>query len=142
LRSDNIIKREYPDRPISAVAAIIKYNSNLLLVKKNSKDDIWSFPGGAVELGETLEAALIREVLEETRINIEILSLVKNQNVIRFDENKKVKLHYVLSIYEGKYISGIPKFGDDVIDASWHKISDLNKLKLIDGAIDILDKYL
>ncbi len=117
-------------------------NDNILLVKKNNKDNIWSFPGGAVELGETLENAITREVFEETSLKIEIISLLKNQNVIRRDEFKKIKLHYVLSIYECKYISGIPKFGDDVVDASWHKISNLNKLQLISGAKEILDQIL
>jgi len=117
-------------------------NNNILLVKKNNKDNIWSLPGGAVELGETLENAITREVYEETSLKIKIISLLKNQNVIRQDDLKKIKLHYVLSIYECKYISGIPRFGDDVVDASWHKISNLSKLQLISGVKEILDEIL
>ena len=68
-----MIKRDYPDRPISAVAGVIVHNQNVLLVKKNATDNIWSFPGGAVELGETLQNALIREVHEETSIEVDVL---------------------------------------------------------------------
>jgi len=137
-----MIKRDYPDRPISAVAGVIVHNQNVLLVKKNATDNIWSFPGGAVELGETLQNALIREVHEETSIEVDVLRLITNSNVIRVDNKNNIRLHYVLSIYECSYIRGEPNFGDDVIDASWHKLSDLNQLKLIDGAGDIIKNYL
>ena len=137
-----MIKRDYPDRPISAVAGVIVHNQNILLVKKNAIDNIWSLPGGAVELGETLQSALIREVHEETSIEVNVLGLITNSNVIRVDDKNNIRLHYVLSVYECSYIRGEPNFGDDVIDAFWHKLPDLNQLKLIDGARDIIKDYL
>ncbi|MEL0231628.1 MAG: NUDIX hydrolase [Hyphomicrobiales bacterium] len=137
-----MIKRDYPDRPISAVAGVIVHNQNVLLVKKNAADNIWSFPGGAVELGETLQNALIREVYEETSIEVDVLRLITNSDVIRVDDKNDFRLHYVLSIYECSYIRGEPKFGDDVIDAAWHKLNDLDQLKLIDGARNIIKDYL
>tara|TARA_Y100000590_G_C15695487_1_gene1004970 strand:+ start:1373 stop:1846 length:474 start_codon:yes stop_codon:yes gene_type:complete len=137
-----IIKREYPDRPISAVASLVIYKDNLLLVKKNKSDNLWSLPGGAVELGETLETALKREVMEETTIEIEVLSLINNLDIIRFDNNKNIRLHYVLSIYEGKYIDGEPKYGDDVVDAAWHKLHKLDTISLLDGTRAVLSQHL
>lgn len=137
-----MIKRDYPDRPISAVAGVIVHNQNILLVKKNANDNIWSLPGGAVELGETLQSALIREIHEETSIDVNVLGLITNSNVIRVDDENNIRLHYVLSVYECSYIRGEPNFGDDVIDASWYKLADLNQLKLIDGARDIIKGYL
>ena len=95
----NNIKREYPDRPISAVAGVVIHNNSVLLVKKSNLEDIWSFPGGAIEIGETLHEALMREILEETSIIIKVGDQIENVNVIRKDANDKIKIHYVLSYY-------------------------------------------
>ena len=134
----NNIKREYPDRPISAVAGVVIHNNSVLLVKKSNLEDIWSFPGGAIEIGETLHEALMREILEETSIIIKVGDQIENVNVIRKDANDKIKTHYVLSFYECTYISGRPQFGDDVVAAEWHQIKKINEIKLIDGASRIL----
>ena len=134
----NDIKREYPDRPISAVAGVVIQNDFVLLVKKSNTENVWSFPGGAIEIGETLHEALIREILEETSIKIEVTDQIENVNVIKKDENDEIKIHYVLSFYMCKYVSGQPQFGDDVVAAEWHKINKINEIKLIDGASRIL----
>ena len=134
----NNIKREYPDRPISAVAGVVIHNNSVLLVKKSNLEDIWSFPGGAIEIGETLHEALTREILEETSIIIKVGDQIENINVIRKDTNDKIKIHYVLSFYECAYISGRPQFGDDVVAAEWHQINKINEIKLIDGASRII----
>ena len=134
----NNIKREYPDRPISAVAGVVIHNNCVLLGKKSKLEDIWSFPGGAVEIGETLHEALTREILEETSIIVEVGDQIENVNVIRKDTNGKIKIHYVLSFYKCAYISGRPLFGDDVVAAKWHRINEINEIKLIDGASRIL----
>ena len=134
----NNIKREYPDRPISAVAGVVIHNNSVLLVKKSNLEELWSFPGGAIEIGETLHEALTREILEETSIIIKVGDQIENVNVIRKDANDKIKIHYVLSFYECAYISGQPQFGDDVVAAKWHQISKINEIKLIDGASRIL----
>ena len=134
----NGIKRDYPDRPISAVAGVVIHNGYVLLVKKSNVEDIWSFPGGAIEIGETLHEALTREIFEETSVNVEILGQIENINVIKKDANNKIRIHYVLSFYECKYISGQPQFGDDVVAAQWHQINKINELKLIDGVSSIL----
>ena len=134
----NNIKREYPDRPISAVAGVVIHNNSVLLVKKSNLEDIWSFPGGAIEIGETLHEALTREILEETSIIIKVGDQIENINVIRKDTNDKIKIHYVLSFYECAYMSGRHQFGDDVVAAEWHQINKINEIKLIDGASRIL----
>ena len=135
----NNTKREYPARPISAVAGVVIHNNCVLLVKKSNLEDIWSFPGGAVEIGETLHEALTREILEETSIIVQVGDQIENVNVIRKDTNYKIKIHYVLSFYKCAYISGRPLFGDDVVAAKWHRINEINEIKLIDGASRILN---
>ena len=120
------------------MAGVVIHNNSVLLVKKSNLEDIWSFPGGAIEIGETLHAALIREVLEETAIKIEVKDQIENVNVIKKDENDEIKIHYVLSFYKCKYVSGQPQFGDDVVAAEWHEINKINEIKLIDGASRVL----
>lgn len=57
-------------------ACITNENGELLLQKRNSKEDIWGLPGGAVEIGESIEESAIREVKEETGLDIRIDYLV------------------------------------------------------------------
>ena len=127
---------------MSAVACGTDHNQNILIVESNADDNLCGMRWCAGELGETLQSAMIRDIHEETSIDVNVLGLSTNSKVIRVDDENNIRLHYVLSVYECSYIRGEPNFGDDVIDASWHKLADLNQLKLIDGARDIIKGYL
>ena len=67
--------RQYPKRPIFGVGAIIFEGDKVLLAKRGRKplEGAWSLPGGAQKLGETIEAALKREIFEETGLEIEVI---------------------------------------------------------------------
>ena len=71
------MKRLYPDQPIVGVGGIVFKGDEVLLVRRGKEPALgeWSLPGGAVEVGETLEEALHRELQEETGIEVEILGL-------------------------------------------------------------------
>ena len=71
------MKRHYPDQPIVGVGAVVFRDDEVLLVRRGKEpaNGEWSLPGGAVEVGETLEEALRRELREETGIEVEILGL-------------------------------------------------------------------
>ncbi len=97
------MRREYPDAPIAGVGAVIvrtgpQGNQEVLLVRRAQEPlkGQWSLPGGAVELGETLEEAICREVLEETGLVVQALDLVEAFDRISRDDSGRVRFHYVL----------------------------------------------
>ncbi|MBW1911638.1 MAG: NUDIX hydrolase [Deltaproteobacteria bacterium] len=139
------MKREYPESPIVGVGGIIFANTSVLLVKRNKEPGkgLWSLPGGAVELGETLTDALEREIAEEASIEIEIGGLVRVLDRIVHDPAKRVKYHYVIVDYWGSLVSGQPEPATDVSDARFVKMSRLNKWginRVVEETILMADK--
>jgi ADP-ribose pyrophosphatase YjhB (NUDIX family) len=97
------MRREYPDAPIAGVGAVIvrkgsRGEQQVLLVRRAHEPlkGQWSLPGGAVELGETLEEAICREVLEETGLVVQALDVVEAFDRISRDDAGRVRFHYVL----------------------------------------------
>ena len=113
------MKREYPETPIIAVGGVIFHGQSVLLVKRNQEPGIgqWSLPGGVVELGETLTDALRREIYEEVSIKIEIGGLIRLLDRIMYDQDKRIRFHYVIADYWGWMVSGQPDPGSDISDA-------------------------
>ena len=139
------MKREYPESPIVGVGGIIFANTSVLLVKRNKEPGkgLWSLPGGAVELGETLTDALEREIAEEASIEIEIGGLVRVLDRIVHDPAKRVKYHYVIVDYWGSLVSGQPEPATDVSDARFVKLSRLHKWginRVVEETILMADK--
>ena len=87
---------------------------------------IWSIPGGAQELGETAEEAAIREIREETDLEINILGLVDVVDVIRRDIEGKVEYHYTLVDFYAEWLSGEAVANDDVSDVKWVRLSEIS----------------
>lgn len=97
------MRREYPEAPIAGVGAVIVADNatgapKVLLIRRAQEPlkGEWSLPGGAVELGETLEEAIRRETLEETCLAIEVIDVVKAFDRIARDAEGRVRYHYVL----------------------------------------------
>jgi 8-oxo-dGTP diphosphatase len=103
-----IMKRHYPDRPVVGVGAVIFRGEEVLLVRRGQEPakGSWSLPGGVVELGETLEAAIVREVREETGLAVEVLGITAVLERIFRDDNDNIPYHYVLVDFACKYLSG------------------------------------
>jgi len=139
------MKREYPESPIVGVGGIIFANTSVLLVKRNKEPGkgLWSLPGGAVELGETLTDALEREIAEEASIEIDIGGLVRVLDRIVHDPAERVKYHYVIVDYWGSLVSGQPEPATDVIDARFVKLSRLHEWginRVVEETILMADK--
>ena len=126
------MKREYPESPIIGVGGVIFSERSVLLVKRAQEPGkgSWSLPGGIVELGETLEDALVREILEEASIKAEICGLVKVIDRIIYDDEKRVRFHYVIADYWGRLVSGVPQPHSDVSEAGFIPIDLIREMRV------------
>jgi len=137
-----VTSREYPSRPIPAVAAVIIRNGQVLLSLRGNEPNKgkWGIPGGVVEVGEKIEEALIREVKEETGVDVKPLKRVAIFDSIRRDAEGKVQYHYILFEYLCEYVSGELRRGDDALDVKWVKISELHTLDIMELTRRFIEK--
>jgi len=126
------LKRVYPDKPVVGVGALIIQKGKILLEKRKNAPGKgkWSIPGGLVELGESPELAVIREVKEETGIEVEDPLLVDVVNNVSLDEKGKIRYHYVIVDYLVKVRSGEPKAASDADELRWVSLSDVQEYDL------------
>ncbi len=122
--------REYPLRPIVGVGAIIIEDENVLIVRRGQppKMGAWSIPGGGVDLGEDLEQACMREVREETGLDVEILSEGRVLNRVTRDEWERVQFHYVLIDFVCRPTGGVLQAASDISEARWVPLSEVSSL--------------
>src|SRR6201996_9040981 len=99
LRRSICVRREYPEAPIVGVGAVVIDGTKVLLVRRANEPlkGEWSLPGGALEVGETLQQGIVREVLEETGITVAPAGAVEIlDRIVRDEESGRVRYHYVL----------------------------------------------
>jgi ADP-ribose pyrophosphatase YjhB (NUDIX family) len=108
--------RQYPERPIVGVGAVIVQGGDVVLIRRRYEPlaGRWSLPGGGVEVGETLEAAVAREMLEETGLEVEVGPVIEVFDRIIRDDDRRVRYHYVLVDYLCWPIGGHLRAGGDV----------------------------
>ena len=80
--------REYPDRPLVGVGGVVIEDGRALLIRRGTEPLLgeWSIPGGSLELGETLEQGVARELLEETGLEVKVLELIEVFDRIYMEE--------------------------------------------------------
>lgn len=134
------MRREYPDAPIAGVGAVIVAEDRdgmqrVLLIRRGQEPlkGEWSLPGGAVELGETLEEAVRREVLEETGLVVEPVQVVEAFDRISRDESGRVRYHYVLVDFLCRVSGGVDlaraiTCATDALEARWAGATELQGL--------------
>ncbi|NWH09286.1 MAG: NUDIX hydrolase [Alphaproteobacteria bacterium] len=134
--------REYPQRPILAVGAVIWRGDHVLLVRRGNppRANEWSIPGGAQELGETVREALHREVREETHVSIAIEGLADVVDAIIPDEEGRPRHHYTLLDFAARWTGGEAKPGDDVAETVWAHMRDLDRFALWDATRRVILK--
>ncbi len=135
---------EYPDAPRVGVGAVIFRDDCVLLIKrgKSPSKGMWTVPGGKLELGETLQQAAEREVLEETGVSVIAKNPVHIFDMVARENDGRIKYHYVIVDVEAQYISGEPRAGDDADDARWVRFDDLKQLGVGERTVAVLKKFI
>jgi len=141
--------REYPEKPVVGVGGVIIDRGHALLIRRGSEPlrGEWSIPGGTLELGETLEEGVARELLEETGVDVRVLELIEvfdriylDKEAIAAGNKRRPRFHYVIVDYLCEVISGEPRAGSDVTDVAFASEEELAKFSLTETATRILKK--
>jgi 8-oxo-dGTP diphosphatase len=121
------MQREYPSAPLVGVGAVVVEEGRVLLVRRG-RDPLkghWTLPGGVLELGESLAAALAREVMEETGLAVEPVELVDLVDRI-YREGDRVRYHYVIADYLCRVTGGALQAGSDADAVRWVEHTEWN----------------
>jgi 8-oxo-dGTP diphosphatase len=132
--------RRYPDSPQIAVGAIVVRDNKVLLVKRSQSpgQGLWAIPGGRVELGETLQQAAEREILEETGLKIRAGDALYTFEVIEPDDVGRIQFHYVIVDLMADYLGGEINPSDDVSEARWVTPEELKDLPVSETTRELL----
>jgi 8-oxo-dGTP diphosphatase len=132
--------RTYPTRPYLAVSAAIFRDGRVLIVRRARPPahGLCTLPGGGVELGETLEQAVIREVREETGLAIAPLELVGFREAIARDASGRVERHFVILPFAARWIHGEIVLNEELAEAHWRDPAGLAGLKTTEGLAQIV----
>ena len=132
--------RTYPARPYLAVSAAIFRDGRVLIVCRALPParGLHTLPGGVVELGETLEQAVIREVREETSLDIEPLALAGYREAIARDAGGRIERHFVILPFAARWIAGEIALSEELAEARWLLPSELAGLETTEGLAEIV----
>ena len=133
-------ERTYPQRPFLAVSAAIFRDGKVLIVRRARKPalNLYSLPGGAVEVGESLIDAVVREVREETQIDIEPVALAGHREAIVRDKEGRVERHFVILSFASRWLRGEPVLNHELDDARWIDPAELSAYKTTEGLDEIV----
>ncbi len=148
-------EREYPLSPMVGVGAVVLLGNRALLVRRAQAPlaGEWSLPGGAVELGETLEQAIVREVVEETGLTVRPVKVLKVLDYIERDSDGGVRFHYVLvdflcriRLHDGQGTEAMAddavQAASDVSDVRWASVEGLrtsNDFQLAERTLGVIE---
>jgi 8-oxo-dGTP diphosphatase len=134
------IKRHYPDQPLVGVGAVIFKGDEVLLVRRGQEPakNSWSLPGGLVELGETMTAAIHRELAEETGISVRLLGISAVLERIFPDPDGRIAYHYVLVDFLCDYLTGELRPRSDITAARFVPLAELSGYGLPQFTADII----
>jgi 8-oxo-dGTP diphosphatase len=139
--------REYPDRPVVGIGGVVIEDGRALLIRRGSEPlrGQWSIPGGMLELGESLQAGVARELLEETGLEVRVLDLIEVFDRIYLQDGtestsaeRRPRYHYVIVDYLCERVSGEARAGSDVTDVAFAREDELEPYHLTTTATRVL----
>jgi 8-oxo-dGTP diphosphatase len=138
------VSRLYPERPIVGVGAVIVSEGKVVLIRRRYEPlaGQWSLPGGTLELGETLETGVAREMREETGLEVEVGPVIEVFDRIMLDEEQRVQYHFVLVDYLCWPTGGVLQHGSDVDAAILVAPEDLGPYALTAKATAVIRRAL
>lgn len=124
--------RRYPERPIVGVLAVVLRGDKALVVRRANPPMAgrWGFPGGVLELGETVAEGAMRELIEETGVVADPIGSLTVIDTIDRDGEGRVRFHYTLVAVRGRWRSGQGVAGDDADEVAW-----LSRTDIIEGGL-------
>ena len=127
-------------RPVVATIAVVYHEGRILLVRRANPPDagFWGFPGGKIELGERIEDAAVRELLEETGVRARAVRVFTAVDAFDRDASGRLRRHFVLVAVLCEWNSGTPVAGDDALEARWFRLDDLDDAGL-SLSLDVAD---
>jgi 8-oxo-dGTP diphosphatase len=125
--SDSIVEREFPSSPLVGIGAVVVQDARVLLVRRGTEPlkGHWTLPGGMLEIGEALTAGVVREVREETGLDVEPLELIELLDRI-YREGGRVRYHYVIADYLCRVTGGDLRAASDAAAVRWVERSEWN----------------
>ncbi len=132
--------RTYPARPILAVSAAIVRDRRVLLVKRARLPlaGLFTLPGGVVETGESLEAAVLREVREELGLDVAVVGLAGVREVIERDPHGRSARHFVILAFAARLLGGDLTPNDEIAEVRWVGLGELGALPTTEGLAPIV----
>jgi 8-oxo-dGTP diphosphatase len=140
------VRRKYPEAPIVGVGAVVIDGAKVLLVRRGHEPlkGEWSLPGGALELGETLQQGVVREVLEETGLEVVPDGIVEVfDRIVQDDGSGRVRYHYVLVDFVCHVTRGTPLGGSDAREARWvarDELREPGEYRLAPFTVKVIEK--
>ena len=136
------MERMYPVRPWVAVGAIVMREGKVLLIQRGKEPGrgLWAVPGGMVDLGETCQEAVAREVKEETCLDVEVGELFWSVDAIRRDQDGRVVYHNIILDYLAEAREGDAVCADDAMDVRWCGPDDLAEINPTPSMWPLLEK--
>lgn len=138
------LKRDYPDRPIVGVGAVVVKDGRALVVRRATEPlrGEWSVPGGMLELGEKLREGIAREVKEETGLEVKVGEVLDVFDSIFPDSEGRMQYHYVLIDFLCRPVAGEVCASSDVSDARWVTAEEAEALQMKAATVGLIRKAL
>ncbi len=144
MQCDAGAERQYPRHPVLAVGGVVVRDGKVLLVLRGREPGrgLWSLPGGVVHCGETLRAAVVRELREECGIDVAVAETAEVVERMIPDADGRLQYHYVILDYQARWLQGELTASEEVEDARWVDLDSLDRYRMTYGTADVIRRLL